>query len=47
MISKFLRRLCLLIRGVRLRQYDWETPKFPNGYHSEINDVWLASQARH
>ena len=42
--NKILLRIRRLIYGARLRRFNWETPKFPNGYHGEINDAWLASQ---
>ena len=42
--KKILRRLYALMYGFRTRKLHWETPKFSNGYHGEINDAWLASQ---
>ena len=43
MTKRILRYLCALMYGKRKRAV-METPKFPNGYHGEINDAWLASQ---
>ena len=44
MTKRILRYLCALMYRKRNPSFGMETRKFPDGYHGEINDAWLASQ---